>query len=165
MNRVVQGWFNAIHSVILLLSPRLRDEGDCRSRRVRLADGEESESLYFDHPFGQRTREESYQRHSTALGRERAWVLPQTMASTGDLPCEGVVPERPVAPHQVAGTMPASRSAFLGWRRPDAVSPVRMGSPDVAVVSPLSDVLKLFLELAGATNQRPLLFVKLQRHC
>jgi hypothetical protein len=67
------GEFKRIHNVILLLSPRRKHESDSSATGVcrTMADGGKSVCLYFDHPFWPRTREEFYQRRSTALERDR----------------------------------------------------------------------------------------------
>ena len=43
--------------------------------------------------------------------------------------------------------------------------PVEMDSSDVAEVPPLSEILKMLLELTAATNEQPLRFVKLKCNC
>jgi hypothetical protein len=65
------------------------------------ADGGKSQVPYFDHPFGGRTREEFYQRCSTALERER--VPGDDGGIHTGLPREGVVPSDLLPPIRALG--------------------------------------------------------------
>ena len=73
-----------IPSIILLLSPGARHEGDSVGHEDH---GQQWEvrKPYFDHPFWPRTREEFYQGRAAALERAREWALLQVVAPTGGL--------------------------------------------------------------------------------
>jgi hypothetical protein len=77
-----------------------------------MADGEKSECLYFDHPFWPRTREEFYQRRSTALEREQ---VPGNDGYPRGLTAEGVVPSDTWGPPSGRREKALSRTLQARW--------------------------------------------------
>ena len=102
-------WFKAIHSVILLLSPSPRHEGVSLVTDVctTMANGGKSECRTSTTLSGRGQGRSSTGAALLALERAREWALLKAAQPTWGLPCEGVVPERPVAPLQVAGMTPS----------------------------------------------------------